>query len=64
MTPSGYRARVKDLGLIPCRDSNGVTTLHISRDKQLIQVPDPDILSSEERKDTLDLIERRLNFIK
>ncbi len=60
MTPEGYRAIVKSLGLVPCRPSHDGKTLHTTRDNDFQQVLDPEPLTAEERVDAITLLKWRL----
>lgn len=56
MTPEGYRAVVRNLGLTPCRPSHDGKTLHQTRDGEFQQVPDPEPLTPEERQAAIDFL--------
>ena len=57
MTEDGYRAKIKAWGLTPCRPSAARHTIHQTRDRQFIRVPDPQYLTEEERVGVLDLLQ-------
>lgn len=56
MTPGQYRAQIKKLGLTPYRPSHDGKTLHQTREGDFRQIPDPELLSPEEREATIKLI--------
>jgi hypothetical protein len=60
MTVEEYRARIRALGLTPCRASFNQSTLHQTREGELRQVPDPEPLSPGERDSVFALVRFRL----
>jgi hypothetical protein len=63
MTSDGYRAVIRSLGLTPCRPSFEGRTLHQTRTGDFQHVPDPELLSPEEREATIALIKFRLGIV-
>ena len=62
MTPDGYRAMVRSLGLTPCRPSFNRHTLHMDGKGLFYRVPDPEHLSPQERADTIELLKMRMRI--
>lgn len=60
MTTGEYKAKIKTLGLTPCRPSMDGATLHQTRDGNFIRIPDPESLSEPERRAALELVERQI----
>lgn len=58
MTPDGFRAIVRSMGLEPCRPPHDGKTLHKGREgpNDFQQVPDPEGLTPQEREDVIKLI--------
>jgi hypothetical protein len=58
VTPDGYRAMIKAMGLTPCKPSFAGRTLHKGPDgpHDFQQVPDPEPLAPEERAGAIALI--------
>ncbi len=54
MTCDEYRARVRALGLTPCRRSYDTATLHQDRDGEFCSVADPEFLTEGERRAFLE----------
>jgi hypothetical protein len=63
VTPDGYRAAVRLLGLTPYRQSHGGNTLHQTRDGAFMLVPDPEPYSPEERAAIIEALRWRLGII-
>jgi len=62
MTPDGYRAMVRSLGLTPCRPSYSRHTLHTDGHGAFYRIPDPEHLSPQERADMIELLKARMSI--
>ena len=59
MTPDGYRAVIREeFGMTPYRPSHDGKTLHVTREGDYRQIPDPEPLSPEEREAVIELLRR------
>ena len=61
-TSEGYRGTVRAWGLTPCAPSNGYSTLHQTRENDIVQVPDPDPLTPEQRVAALEALKMKLGI--
>jgi hypothetical protein len=62
VTPDGYRAMIRSLGLTPCRPSYNRHTLHSDGRGEIYRIPDPEYLSPEERESMVELIKGRMQI--
>jgi hypothetical protein len=63
MTPEGFRAVIRSLGLEPCQPSFEGATLHRSvRTGEFIHVTDPEGLSPDERELMITVVKFRLGI--
>ena len=60
LSVEGYRAQVSMLGLKPTGTNTGITTIHRSREMDLIPVANPEWQTSEQRQETIDKLKLRM----
>lgn len=61
-TSDGYRARIRAYGLTPCGKTNGYSTLHQTRENDIVQVPDPEPLTPRQRAAALAALRLKLGI--
>ena len=61
-TSDGYRALVRAYGCTPMRPSNGYSTLHQTRENDIVEIPDPEPLTPAQRKAALAALRLKLGI--
>ena len=62
LTPEGYAAQLRRLGLVLIGHDTGRTTIYKTREQELITVPNADWQTPAQRRETIEKLKRRLGF--
>lgn len=62
MTPDGYHAMLRAMGLTPCGPSIGGAKMHQTREGLVIRIIDADQLGPDQREVMIEIYKDRLNI--